>query len=59
MDITVFLVEKRAAERKSKGRTGLKSRYAPTFEKSSSTAASTYDYLPKRHTRPLCILRLF
>jgi hypothetical protein len=57
MDITVFLLEKRAVGWESKGRTGLKSRYAPTFEKSSST--STYDYLPKRHTRPLCILRLF
>jgi hypothetical protein len=33
MDITVFLLEKKPAGRKSKGRTGLKSRYAPTFEK--------------------------
>jgi hypothetical protein len=52
--------ESRLATLKPKGRTGCKSRYAPTIEKEYILRpASDSDYLPMRHTRPVCILRLF
>jgi hypothetical protein len=44
--------------RNSKGRSGCRSPYAPAIEKEYCFASGS-DYRPKRHTRPLCILRLF